>query len=76
MGKPQTGRVQGLAGKLNISERGGVVNILFFSDQRVPAQSGLNADLLDRCDVQEGIYSPRITTLLDLVPLLRTLGPS
>lgn len=34
---------------------------------------GMNAVLLDRCDVQQGVYSPRITTLLDLAPLLRTL---
>ncbi len=36
--------------------------------------AGLNAVLLDRCDVQDGVYSPRITTLLDLVPLLPTLA--
>src|SRR5215510_12996825 len=46
MDKPQTERVQGLAGKLNLSGRGGFIDVLFFSGQRVPAQSGLNADLI------------------------------
>lgn len=71
--KPDRRIFQAALDSMEVTPRQAVhVGDQLLADVRGAMEAGMNAVLLDRCDVQDGIYSPRITTLLDLVPLLRT----